>query len=241
MPQNETQKYSHELLGLAKEKDEAARSKVVSENMGLVMCIARRFFDRGVEREDIIQIGTLGLLRAIDTFDAERGFAFSTYAVPMIMGEIRRYLRDDGQIKVGRKIKSDGIKIMHELEKFREENGRDAHIGEIAKRCSLDERDAAMALEALMPVYSIDAPISDDDGFSLENLVSGECDLDKTSDSIALWESIGELSKEDRAIIYLRYVKDYSQAKAAQILNLTQVKISRREKKIFDTLRKKLG
>lgn len=211
--------------------------------MGLVRSIALRFKDRGVEYEDLVQIGSIGMLKAIRSFDIERGTVFSTYAVPLIIGEIRRFIRDDGLVKVSRIYKQQGALLMREREKYLAEYGSEPKIEELAKICNLSVADAVVALDASSPVNSLSAPINgDDDSFTLESTISqGENEIDKKIDHIALTQAISKLPTLWRQIITMRYLKEYSQQKTAQLLGLTQVKISREEKKIFECLRKELS
>ena len=211
--------------------------------MGLVRSIALRFKDRGVEYEDLVQIGSIGMLKAIRSFDIARGTVFSTYAVPLIIGEIRRFIRDDGLVKVSRIYKQQGALLMREREKYLAEYGSEPKIEELAKICNLSVADAVVALDASSPVNSLSAPINgDDDSFTLESTISqGENEIDKKIDHIALTQAISKLPTLWRQIITMRYLKEYSQQKTAQLLGLTQVKVSREEKKIFECLRKELS
>ena len=222
-------------------RDPKMREQFAMENMGLVYSIAKRFFDRGTDREDIIQLGVIGMLKAIDTFDPDMGCVFSTYAVPLIMGEIRRFLRDDGQIKVGRRIKQQGARLLRAKEEFILANGREPRIGELCQSLDMSLEDATLALDAVMPVRSLEEPIGDDEDMSLASVLRAEDEIEKSSLRLALREAIAKIPPEDRAILYYRYVKEYSQQSCAEILGLTQVKISRREKKIFERLRAELG
>ena len=226
---------------IAAKTDEKARERFVSENMGLVYSIAKRFFDRGTDREDIIQIGVIGMLKAIDTFRPEMECAFSTYAVPMIMGEIRRYLRDDGQIKVGRRLKQQGAQILRVKEEFVQKNGREPKISELCELMDMRAEELTFALDAALPLRSLEEPIGDEDDMNLGCVLRAEDEIEKSSMRLALREAISKISGEDRAILYYRFIKEYSQEKCAQLLGLTQVKISRREKKIFAKLRGELS
>lgn len=233
---------NQELLEKSINGDEKATSDLVEANMGLVRSIALRFKDRGVEYEDLIQIGSIGMLKAIRSFDQSRGTAFSTYAVPLIIGEIKRFIRDDGLIKVSRIYKQQGALLMKEREKYLSEYGIEPKIEDLAQKCNLSVSDAIIALDASSPVISLSTPIgSDDDGFTLENTIQGDNEMEEKIDHIALTQAISKLPKLWRQIIAMRYLKEYSQQKTAQILGLTQVKVSREEKKIFETLRKELS
>ncbi len=234
---------NQELLERSINGDQKATSDLMEANMGLVRSIALRFKDRGVEYEDLVQIGSIGMLKAIRSFDIERGTVFSTYAVPLIIGEIRRFIRDDGLVKVSRIYKQQGALLMREREKYLAEYGSEPKIEELAKICNLSVADAVVALDASSPVNSLSAPINgDDDSFTLESTISqGENEIDKKIDHIALTQAISKLPTLWRQIITMRYLKEYSQQKTAQLLGLTQVKVSREEKKIFECLRKELS
>ena len=234
---------NQELLKRAISGDEVATSELMESNLGLVKSIAYRFKDRGVEYEDLVQIGSIGMLKAIRSFDLDKGTAFSTYAVPLIMGEIKRFIRDDGLIKVSRVYKQQGAMLMREREKFNQEMGREPHIEELAKRCQMSVEEASYAIDATSCVSSLSASINgEDESFTLESLISSEKnEIDTRLEHIALSQAIAVLPPLWQKIIKLRYLRDFSQQTTAKILGLTQVKISREEKKIFEVLRKELS
>ena len=220
--------------------DSSAESKLMELNSGLVNGLAYRFRGRGTDFEDLVQIGSIGLLKAIRSFDLSRGFAFSTYAVPLIIGEIRRFLRDDGAIKVSRVQKRLGAMIMHEREKYISENGVEPRLEYLAQKVGVTVEEAASALDSTSPVRSLSEVIGEDD-FSLEDVIPSSDDaLGRMIESVALGETICKLPPLWRQIITLRYFEEYSQQQTADALGLTQVKISREEKKIFNTLRAEL-
>lgn len=234
---------NQELLERSISGDEKATSDLMEANMGLVRSIALRFKDRGVEYEDLVQIGCIGMLKAIRSFDTNRGTVLSTYAVPLIIGEIRRFIRDDGLIKVSRIYKQQGAMLMREREKYVFEHGYEPKIEDLARLCDMNVADAVMALDASSPVNSLSASLNgDDDSFTLESTLSaGRNEIDEKIDHIALSQAISKLPPLWRSIITMRFLKEYSQQKTAELLGLTQVKISREEKKIFDALRKELS
>lgn len=206
----------------------------MDKNGGLIRGIANRFRSRGVEYEDLLQIGSIGMLKAIRSFDTERGTQFSTYAVPLIIGEIRRYLRDDGPLKVGRRMKKLGASLLSAREKFLGEEGREPQLHELATQFDISDTEAAMALEALSPVRSLSESLGEEDSdFSLENLLATEDVIERRTDQIALREVMDSLPEQWRKILFLRYFRECSQQATAEALGLTQVKISREEKKIF--------
>ena len=230
-----------EALLRASEGDEEAEAQLVEWNQGLVTSVAARFRGRGADFEDLVQIGSIGLLKAIRSFDLDRGFAFSTYAVPLIIGEIRRFLRDDGMLKVGRGQKRTGALLMKEREAWIAEHGEEPRLNDLAGRLGITPEEAASALDAASPVRSLSESIGEDD-FSLEDVIpSEEDDIGRMIESLALTETIRRLPPLWRQIIALRYFRDYSQQQTADALGLTQVKISREEKKIFAELRDRLA
>lgn len=234
---------NQKLLERATAGDEDATAKLMEINMGLVRSIAIRFRDRGVDTEDLIQIGCIGMLKAIRSFDLGKGTVFSTYAVPLIIGEIRRFIRDDGLIKVSRVYKQQGALLMREREKYLIEYGEDPKIEVLASICGMSVEEAAVAIDATSSVNSLSTSLDgENDNFTLENVISDDKnDIDKKIEHIALSQAIDSLPPLWKQIVVLRYLKDFSQQKTAEILGLTQVKISREEKKIFEILRKQLS
>lgn len=221
--------------------DEGALETLMEKNMGLVTGLAYRFRGRGTDYEDLVQIGSIGMLKAIRSFDTQRGCAFSTYAVPLIVGEIRKYLRDDGPVKVSRTQKRIGAQLLHEREVYIAKNGCEPRLEDLAKTCGISVADAAAAMESSSPIHSLSEIIAGDD-MSLESVIPSPDDtLGKTVEYVALSESIRTLDPLWRKIIILRYFKDYSQQQTADALGLSQVKVSREEKKIFARLRCELG
>ena len=221
--------------------DTSAEDELMQRNSGLVNGIAHRFKGRGVEFEDLVQIGSIGMIKAIRSFDLSRGNAFSTYAVPLIIGEIRRFLRDDGIVKVSRIQKRTGAALMHARERYIAEHGVEPRLEEIAASVGVSPEEAAAALDSTSPVRSLSESIGDDD-FSLEDVIpSSDDELGKMVEKVALREMINTLPPLWKKIILLRYFRDYSQQQTADALGLTQVKISREEKKIFSKLRENLA
>ena len=234
-----------ELLERARHGDTVAEEQLMVANMGLVRRIAGRFLDRGTEYEDLVQIGSIGMLKAIRSFSPEHGTLFSTYAVPLIVGEIRRHLRDDGPIKVSRIYKRQGMTLLHEKNKILAEEGRDAGIAELADRCGIRPEEAAIALDALSPVASLsDLVYGEENGVTLEGLLPDreqDRETELLCDKIALAQSIGRLPPVWQKIVLLRYYRNKTQQETANALGLTQVKVSREEKKILAFLREELS
>ena len=240
-----------ELLALARdgggESEVAIRAigELVELNYGLVKKIALRFRERGFELEDLIQIGTIGMIKAIRTFDSERGTCFSTYAVPLIFGEIRRHIRDEGPIKVGRGVRKLGAELTMHRNRIISEEGREPHIFELAELCGVDPSEAAMALDALLPLASLsDSAFGDDDGIELgDTLADTEsiAENERFIDKIALAEAISNMPVTWQKIVTLRYYRGLTQQAVAGTLGLTQVKVSREEKKILEHLRQEMS
>lgn len=235
---------NRELLQLAKNGDEKASEELIKNNTGLVRSIALRFRDRGIEYEDLMQIGTIGMVKAIRSFDLDRGTVFSTYAVPLIIGEIRRYLRDDGIVKVSRSYKKLGIQLMRAKNDIMTNEGREPHIEELASVCNVSVSDAAVALDAITPVASLNDKVYGDDGITLEGTIADEdsaSEMEQICENLALSQAISKMQPLWRKIILLRYYRDCTQQQTAEQLGLSQVKISREEKKIFAFLRDELA
>ena len=223
--------------------DEAAAEKLLELNRGLVVGLARRFLGRGAEAEDLIQLGSIGLFKAARSFDEGRATAFSTYATPLILGEIRKYLRDNGQIKVSRRQKQLGAMVLRERERISAETGREARVSEIAKRLGVPFRDAADALDAVSAVVSLSEPVAGEkeDRTLAEVLACRGDEAEETVERIALEAAVKKLPPFWRSLLSLRYGRELSQQKTAEILGVTQVKISREEKKMLEFLRRELA
>ncbi len=231
------------LLRRAKAGDEAATEELVLLNGGLVKRVASSFLGRGTDYEDLVETGNIGLLKAIRTFDETRACAFSTYAVPLIFGEIRRFLRDDGPVKVSRYHKQLGARLLSEREAIlAERGGENVKVEELAERCGVSPADAAAALGAMSPVSSLsDILYAEEDSPTIESTLCDEYECEREFNKIAVAAALEKLPPDKRKIILLRYFRDYSQEETAREMGLTQVKISREEKKILLMLRKELS
>ena len=224
-----------ELIRQAQDGDKKARDKVVSDNLGLVHAIVRRFEKRGHDREELFQIGCIGLIKAIDHFDLSLNLAFSTYAVPMITGEIRRFLRDDGMVKVSRSLKENGYKISRAKEVLTTELGRDPSLLELSAMTELGTEEIVMALDANRGVESIYQPVCGSDGDVYE-----EPEKEAVLNKMVIRQLMDTLDETEQQIIRLRYFENKTQCEVAGILAVTQVQISRNERKILAKLRAKL-
>ena len=228
-----------ELIRQSRDGSESATEELIKKNYALALSIAKRFTGRGVEIEDLIQLALFGMLKAIRTFDIERGCAFSTYAVPLIMGEIRKFLRDDGMIKVSRELRKNGAILMKCREQFISTTGREPRIDELSSMTGFEAEDIVGTLNAARPVGSLQDKIGDDPSLTVENTIEDtDSSLERVFDRIALTDALNSLPENWRKIIILRYYRDYSQQQVADVMGLSQVKVSREEKKIISELRR---
>lgn len=240
-----------ELIGQAHGGDKCARDTLVSENLGLVHAMARRFEHRGHDREEIFQIGCIGLMKAIDKFDLTLNLAFSTYAVPMITGEIRRFLRDDGMVKVSRTLKENGYKISKAREMLSLRLGREPSLNELAKELDMPVEDIVLATTANKEVESIYQPVYERDGdeMFLIDQIGGmpagyqtreEPEKEAVLNKMVIDQLLGMLDEGERRLIELRYFDNRTQCEVAAELGMSQVQVSRAEKKILLRLREKM-
>ncbi len=223
--------------------DKESREQLVKENVGLVWCVVKRFYGRGAEPEDLFQIGSIGLLKAIDKFDLSYDVQFSTYAVPMISGEIRRFLRDDGMIKVSRSLKKLSYKCGKKKEELTERMGREPTVEELATSLGTEKEELVQAMEAATEVESIYRPIhqeGDSQLSILDRLEEKSRPEEHLLNRMMLSQILDGLDKEERQLIYLRYFQEKTQAAVGEILGISQVQVSRMEKKILERMRKQM-
>ena len=228
------------LINMAHEGDKAARDQLVMDNVGLIWSIVRRFSGRGYEMEDLFQIGSIGLIKAIDKFDTGFEVKFSTYAVPMITGEIKRFLRDDGMIKVSRSIKELGFKVRAAREEMTYSLGREPTIGEIGARLETSREEVAASMEAGAEVESLYRPTGNGDDntmFLMDRLEEENNDHEELLNRMVLKELMEDLSDEQREIIVRRYFYNQTQTQIAGELGISQVQVSRLEKRILKEMR----
>jgi len=219
-------------------------TKLVEENNGLIWSIVKRFKDRGYELEDLYQIGSIGFIKSIQRFDTSFEVKLSTYAVPYILGEIKRFIRDDGSVKVSRSIKELAIKIREIQNKYLAEKGEEVTILQIAKELKVTKEEVAVALDSLKPTISIyeDSYSNEEGGISFfETLSSGIDEAEQLSNKLAIKQMIGGLAEREKEIILLRYYKNKTQMEVAKILGISQVQVSRMEKKILNAMKLKLA
>ena len=230
----------------AKNGNKDAMTKLIEDNNGLIWSIVKRFMNRGYEVEDLYQIGTIGFIKAIQRFDTSFEVRLSTYAVPYILGEIKRYIRDDGPIKVSRSIKELNVKILELQREFLHKYGRDISLEEISKELKISKEEIAMALDSARPVDSIeDAKYKDnktDKTVSiLEQISTGKDEETEITNRITIKNLINELNDNEKEIILLRYYKQKTQMQVSKILGITQVQVSRIERKVLDKMKKRLS
>lgn len=232
------------LIRKSHDGDEEARTQLYEENVGLIWCVVRRFLGRGVESEDLFQIGSIGLLKAIDKFDFSFDVKFSTYAVPMISGEIQRFLRDDGMIKVSRSLKELAYKAFLARERMQETLQREPTLEELSEHMQIDKEELVMALEASGEVESLYKPVYQKDGNEvplLEKLEEKESQEEKVLNKMLLTQLLEDLEKEERQLIYMRYFANKTQMEIGQALGISQVQVSRMEKKILKRMRERVN
>lgn len=212
------------------------REKMIVGNIGLVHCIANRFIGRGAEYDDLYQAGCVGLIKAVDNFDESRGFLFSTYAVPVIMGEIKRLFRDGGAIKVSRSLKEKSIRVQAIREKFINSELREPTLSELASLSGFCEEELGEILNVINPVVSLS--VSNDDGENILDIPFD--DSDEVLNKISVHQALKTLSNTELLIVKYRYFEGKTQCEAAELLGISQVQVSRREKQLLTKLRKKL-
>lgn len=228
------------LIKRVHEGDKEAREQLVEENMGLVYTVAGRFTGRGCDREDLIQIGSIGLLKAIDHFDCSYEVRFSTYAVPMIAGEIRRFLRDDGMIKVSRILKESAAKAYYVREQMEKKMGTEPTMEEIAKETGISKEELVLAMEAVSDVESLSKTVYSGDGTPIllgDRVPDRQDRNEELLNRMLLGELLQMLKDEERELIRMRYFEEKTQVQVAGTLGMTQVQVSRAEKRILKKLR----
>ncbi len=245
-----------ELIEIAHAGDKEARDKLVEENVGLVWSVARRFTGRGLDMEDLFQIGCIGLIKAIDKFDTSFNVKFSTYAVPMISGELKRFLRDDGMVKVSRTLKENNWKIKMAMERLGHAMGRDATLAEISAETGLTSEDIVMAMEANIEVESIYQTVYQGDGSEIYlvdrigssglgaagvTMQSQDAEKESLLNHMMLEQVISELSATEEQLIRMRYYEERTQTEVANVLGISQVQVSRMEKKVLKRMRESIG
>lgn len=237
------QKTTIELITKAKKGDEEAKTILFEENSPLIKSLVKRFLNKGVEYDDLYQIGTVGLLKAINNFDRNYNVKFSTYVVPMVIGEIKRFMRDDGAIKVSRSIKSLNLKIKKFVDEFSKDNFRKPTPQEIANKFEIDESEVIFVMDSASMPISIYTQLDDDssNGLLLIDRLNQDNSHEDIIDNIMLKETLKSLDKRDKKIILLRFFRDKTQSEIAKVLGVSQVQVSRLENKVLEKLKDKLS
>ena len=228
------------LIGRAHQGGKEARDTLFEENTGLIYSVARRFLGRGVEMEDLFQIGSIGLLKAVDKFDPAFEVKFSTYAIPMILGELKRFFRDDGMIKVSRSIKENQHRVYLAREKIEKELGREPSLKEIAEMLEMPPEEVAMTMDSAAEVESLYRTVYQSEGTDIsliDKIPEKENAEEHLLNRIFLEEILGKLESSDRKLLYMRYFQDQTQTQIAEQLGVSQVQVSRMEKRILKKLR----
>ncbi|MDF2667904.1 MAG: polymerase sigma70 [Paenibacillus sp.] len=230
------------LIALSQAGDALARETLVNCNIRLVWSVVQRFLNRGYEPEDLFQIGCIGLLKSVDKFDLSYDVKFSTYAVPMIIGEIQRFLRDDGTVKVSRSLKELANKVRKKKDELSKRLGRLPTIGEVAEDLGITSEEVVFAQEANKPPTSIHETVFENDGdpITLMDQIADE-GQERWLDKLALNEAINTLNERERLIVYLRYFRDQTQSEVASRLGISQVQVSRLEKKILQVIKEQIA
>lgn len=240
------QKYSDEqvkgLIASSQAGDDSARESLIVSNQRLVWSVVQRFLNRGYEADDLFQIGCIGLMKAIDKFDLSYDVRFSTYAVPMIIGEIQRFLRDDSTVKVSRSLKETARQVRRTRDELAKKLGRQPHINEVAQAMGMEPTEVVFALESMRQPASIHETVFENDGdpIYLMDQISDETQ-NKWFDKLALHDALARLPERERLIVFMRFFRDKTQAEVAEVLGISQVQVSRLEKKILQIIRDQLG
>ena len=229
-----------ELIRQSQAGDKAAKEQLLMMHSGRIWNVVRRFMGRGYETEDLYQIGAIGLIRAIDKFDFDYDVKFSTYAVPLISGEIKRFLRDDGMIKVSRTLKENQWKIRRAMEQIRHEKGREATVEEISEVLAMEPEEIILAMEAVVEIEAMEQSIYGGEGKEIslkDRLAAEKNEQEELMDHLFLQQLLDALEERDRRLIMLRYYENKTQNQVAEILGISQVQVSRLEKKILHRMK----
>ncbi len=236
-----TNKEKDELFIKIKQGDEKAREEFIQGNLRLVLSIIQRFYGRGENADDLFQIGCIGLIKSIDNFDLNQGVQFSTYAVPMIIGEIRRYLRDNNSIRVSRSVRDLAYKAMQFKEKFNKEHGREPKIDEIAKELGVEKEDIAFSFDAIQEPVSLQEPIYNDGSESIyimDQVKDNKNSDENWADNMTIEEALKRLGEKERKIILKRYFDGRTQMEVADEIGISQAQVSRLEKNAIEHIKK---
>ncbi|GAX91857.1 RNA polymerase sporulation sigma factor SigF [Effusibacillus lacus] len=231
-----------ELIAKSQAGDQTARETLVVANQRLVWSVVQRFLNRGYEPDDLFQIGCIGLMKAIDKFDLSFEVRFSTYAVPMIIGEIQRFLRDDSTVKISRSLKETARQIRRVRDELSKNMGRQPHINEVAEAMGMEPAEVVFAQEALRQPASIHETVFENDGdpiYLMDQIADDN--QERWFDKLSLHDALAKLPERERLIVFLRFFRDKTQAEVADVLGISQVQVSRLEKRILQTIKDQLG
>lgn len=229
-----------DLVIKAQNGDQNAKEVLLNENSSLIKCLIKRFKDKGIEYDDLYQIGCVGFLKALNNFKIDYNVKFSTYVVPMVIGEIKRFMRDDGAIKVSRVLKSLNIQIGKFIDQFYIDNQKNPTIDEIAKHFDVDQQEVILAMDSSKMPVSLYSPLDEEEDLMLVDRVESQDEGRDMLENFALKDILHKLDKRDQKIILLRFYYDKTQSEIAKQLKISQVQVSRLENKILENLRKKL-
>ena len=228
-----------QLVALAQQGDNNAKEQLIVENMPLIKSVIKRYRNKGVENDDLYQLGCMGFVKAINNFSAEFNVKFSTYAVPMIAGEIKRFLRDDGSVKVSRSIKQNALKIKKFINTFQADNGYEPTVEQIAKQFNLESQDVLFALEASNKLLSMDDKLDEEED-SLAERTQDDFTPEKLIDKMLIRDMIANLPAREKRVVIMRYYLDKTQSEIAKTMGVSQVQISRIENKILESFKSKI-
>ncbi len=232
---------TNELVSLAKNGDELAKEKLITVNSPLIKSVIKRYLNKGIEYDDLYQLGALGFVKAIKNYDSAYNVKFTTYAVPMIAGEIKRFLRDDGTVKVSRSIKHLSIQIKNFIVEYNQEHNKNPTLDEISKKFNMDKTDIVFAMEANTTPLSLNDKFEDEESCTLMDKISDGFTVEKYIDKLTIRELIENLSAREKQVIIMRYYMDKTQSEIAKALGVSQVQVSRIENKVLKEMKENIN
>lgn len=232
---------TNELVSLAKNGDELAKEKLITVNSPLIKSVIKRYLNKGIEYDDLYQLGALGFVKAIKNYDSTYNVKFTTYAVPMIAGEIKRFLRDDGTVKVSRSIKHLTIQIKNFIVEYNQEHNKNPTLDEISQKFNMDKTDIVFAMEANITPLSLNDKFEDDESCTLMDKISDGFTVEKYIDKLTIRELIENLSAREKQVIIMRYYMDKTQSEIAKALGVSQVQVSRIENKVLKEMKENIN
>ena len=232
---------TNELVSLAKNGDELAKEKLITVNSPLIKSVIKRYLNKGIEYDDLYQLGALGFVKAIKNYDSKYNVKFTTYAVPMVAGEIKRFLRDDGTVKVSRSIKHLSIQIKNFIVEYNQEHNKNPTLDEISQKFNMDKTDIVFAMEANTTPLSLNDKFEDDESCTLMDKISDGFTVEKYIDKLTIRELIENLSAREKQVIIMRYYMDKTQSEIAKALGVSQVQVSRIENKVLKEMKENIN